>query len=218
MVGTAGHSTRARTRGGLALVAASVVWVMVGCASPPIAGDSVAGPVASTAPTRAAEAPTPAPPRERSEPLEVAIPVALTIPRIGVDRPLIDLGIAADGSLEVPTNFDDIGWFSGGGRPGAAGPTVIAAHVDSPTGPAAFIRLDELAVGDLVEVTTSDGDGHVYRVTDRAQYPKDAFPTAAVFAASADDVLRLITCDGAFDRDRGSYLDNLVVTAEPVEG
>ena len=42
---------------------------------------------------------------------------------------------------------------------------------------------------------------------------KDAFPTFAVFGATPDDVLRLVTCAGDFDRGARSYTDNLVVHA-----
>lgn len=215
-----GHSarlTRASASARLLLIAATVVATVSGCTGPS-ATDAAPAPPSASPPAEAAPPALDASPRAEPAEAEVsAAPAAIAIPAIGVERSLIDLGLAADGSLEVPSDFDDIGWFTGGGRPGAVGPTVIAAHVDSPTGPAAFFRLDELAVGDLIEVTASDGVVHTYRVTERAQYPKDAFPTATVFAASPTDVLRLITCEGTFDRDRGSYLDNLVVTAEPVE-
>ncbi len=46
--------------------------------------------------------------------------------------------------------------------------------------------------------------------------PKDEFPTFAVFGATADDVLRLVTCAGDFDRGARSYVDNLVVHASRV--
>jgi hypothetical protein len=49
-----------------------------------------------------------------------------------------------------------------------------------------------------------------------ARYAKAAFPTAAVFGPAPYAALRLITCDGDFDRSRGSYRDNLVVTARLV--
>jgi len=140
--------------------------------------------------------------------------VRVRVPSLDLDSPLIDLGIAADGAMEVPADFDEIGWFTGGGRPGGTGPTVIAAHVDSPTGPAAFFRLKDLSVGDLVEVEDADGTAHSYRVTETADYPKASFPTARVFGATARDELRLITCGGIFDRDAGSYEDNHVVFAE----
>jgi hypothetical protein len=60
----------------------------------------------------------------------------------------------------------------------------------------------------------ADGSTARYAVSGTSQVPKGEFPTAAVFGATADDVLRLITCTGAFDAGARSYTDNLVVTAE----
>ncbi|WP_316289206.1 class F sortase [Clavibacter michiganensis] len=145
-----------------------------------------------------------------------AVPPRVAIPAIDLDQPLIDLGIAADGRMEVPVDFDDVGWFTGGGRPGGRGPTVIAAHVDSRVGPAAFGRLAELGVGDEVSVQDVDGGSTRYVVTEVADFPKADFPTARVFGAQATDQLRLITCGGIFDRSVGHYEDNRVVFAEPV--
>ncbi len=51
------------------------------------------------------------------------VPVAVSIPAIGIAEPLIDLGIAPDGGMEVPADFDDVGWFTGGGRPGDTVPS-----------------------------------------------------------------------------------------------
>ena len=87
-------------------------------------------------------------------------------------------------------------------------------HVDSTDGPAVFYALRDLVAGDVVEVTVADGSTARYAVSGTAQVPKGEFPTAAVFGATADDVLRLITCTGAFDAGARSYTDNLVVTAE----
>lgn len=196
----------ALTRGGAVVLAASL---LVGCSAAagttdPAAAPSLASPSMKTpSPTAPAAAP-----RAVSSP-----PVRVQIPRIGVDAPLIDLGLAADGTMEVPENFDEVGWFTGGGRPGGPGPVVIAGHVDSPTGPAVFIRLRELAPGDTVDVADSDGVVHRYVVTAVADYPKAAFPTSAVFGATAADELRLITCGGVFDASAGSYEDNRVVYA-----
>jgi sortase (surface protein transpeptidase) len=139
--------------------------------------------------------------------------VAVSIPAIGLAEPLIDLGIASDGAMEVPGDFDDVGWFTGGGRPGGYGPLVIAAHVDSPRGPAVFVRLRDLVPGDAVEVTDEAGTVHRYRVVEVAVHPKASFPTMRVFGAVANDELRLITCGGVFDAQAGSYEDNRVVYA-----
>jgi len=143
-------------------------------------------------------------------------PARVSIAAIDLDEPLIDLGISSQGDMEVPSDFDDVGWFTGGGRPGGRGPTVIAAHVDSPTGPAVFLRLEELVPGDAVQVTDTAGSVFSYVVTEVADYPKAAFPTSRVFGAVADDELRLITCGGIFDSAAASYVDNRVVYAQRV--
>lgn len=126
--------------------------------------------------------------------------------------PLVRLGIAPDGTAEVPSDYAVAGWFTGRGR---GGPTVLLGHVDSGDGPAVFHRLRDLRPGDVVEVGTAGGVAR-YAVERTEQVPKDAFPTFAVFRASVDDVLRLVTCTGEFDRGARSYTDNLVVHARRV--
>jgi hypothetical protein len=143
-------------------------------------------------------------------------PARLEIPAIGVSTPLDRLGLAADGTLEVPVDFARAGWFPGGTLPGQQGPAVIAGHVDSRSGPAVFYRLRELRTGDTVEVERADGVRLRFTVEALARYRKRALPTAAVFGPVAWPALRLITCGGTFDRDRGSYRDNLVVYARLV--
>lgn len=141
------------------------------------------------------------------------VPVHLEIPAIGVDVALIRLGVNPDGSLEVPADYQQVGWFTGSAAPGATGPAIIAGHVDSTSGPAPFFELRELAAGDEVVVTAADGQRRSFAVDGVEQYPKDQFPTAAVYGPAPGPVLRLITCGGSFDRSVGHYRDNVVVFA-----
>ena len=154
-----------------------------------------------------ATAPSAAPARRAPAPVRIAIPA------IGVDAPLIRLGLNADRSLEVPRDFGDAGWWTGGARPGEAGPAIIAGHVDSYTGPAVFYRLRDLHPGDAIIVARRDGSRARFTVIGSEQYPKARFPTARVYRRTADPALRLITCSGTFDRESGHYLDNTVVYA-----
>ncbi len=196
-------------RGPLRLFAATAgaLVVLTGCAGP------AQGP--------AAPAPHPVPPPAPTldgavlaDPTRVPEPTAVAIPAIGVASSLVDLGVAADGTAEVPERYELAGWFDLGGRPGSRGPTVLLGHVDSTAGPAVFHDLRDLRPGDLVEVTVADGTVARYAVTTTDRFAKDGFPTAAVFSATTDDLLRLVTCTGEFDRGARSYTDNLVVTAE----
>ena len=178
-------------------------------ASPTTAPPATAAPttttVAAPSSTRPARARTPSP------------PVRVEIPSIGVSSRLVRLGLNPDGTMEVPRDYGLAGWFTGGAMPGQDGPAVISGHVDSKSGPAVFYRLRELRPGDTIRVRRAAGDWLAFEVTGSARYAKAAFPTEAVFGPVTGPVLRLITCGGAFDRSSGHYLDNVVVTARPVD-
>ncbi|HEU5033219.1 MAG TPA: class F sortase [Mycobacteriales bacterium] len=142
-------------------------------------------------------------------------PTGLAIPAIGIDlHDLVRLGRTSAGALEVPSSFDVAGWYDLGPAPGQLGAAVIAGHVDSTSGPAVFWRLGQLHRGDLVRVPRRDGSTATFRVYAVAQYPKDHFPTVAVYGNTSNRAeLRLITCGGTFDAGTGHYRDNTVVFA-----
>ena len=122
------------------------------------------------------------------------------------------LHLDARGALVPPADYATAGWYADGTAPGDVGPAVIAAHVDSRTGPAGFFRLRDLRPGDLVQGARG-GRWLAFRVVATARYPKNRFPAAQVYGPTPDAQLRLITCGGAFDRSRRSYVDNVVVYA-----
>ena len=144
-------------------------------------------------------------------------PVAVSIPRIGVQSTLVQLGLK-DGEMELPAP-PVAGWFTGGPAPGALGPAVITGHVTW-NGPAVFHRLGTLRRGDQVTVTREDGKTAVFTVSRVARFSKSRFPSRAVYGAIDHAGLRLITCGGTYDAARHRYLDNVVVFArlEAVRG
>jgi hypothetical protein len=141
-----------------------------------------------------------------------APPTRLRIASIAVDTPLEDLDLDATGALQAPKDFAHAGWYAKGNRPGDVGPAIIAGHVDSKKGRAVFYRLHELGPGGSVEVMRG-GNWVTFRVLATRRYPKNRFPTDEVYAPTPNAQLRLITCGGAFDHSRGSYMDNIVVYA-----
>jgi sortase (surface protein transpeptidase) len=142
-----------------------------------------------------------------------ALPVRLLIPKIAVSTPLVRLGRLPDGSLEVPKEWDRAGWYDEGPRPGQPGPAVILGHVDSTSGPAVFYRLIKLRPGDIIRVSLANRRVLAFRVQRIARYPKDKFPTEAVYFPTLERELRLITCGGSFDQAVRHYRDNVVVYA-----
>jgi sortase (surface protein transpeptidase) len=143
-----------------------------------------------------------------------SVPIRLLIPAIGVDSAVMGLGLQDDGSLEVPPEGFPAGWYTGAPTPGELGPAIIAGHVDWGGSPGVFFSLRSLAPGSDITVEREDGSAAQFRVQSVQQFPKDAFPTDAVYADIDHAGLRLITCGGSFDRDARSYEDNIVVFAD----
>lgn len=141
-------------------------------------------------------------------------PTRLTIPAIGVDTAgLIDLGLRADHTMEVPADAETVGWYTNSPTPGENGPALLAAHVDWQGRLGVFHDLRKLEPGDQVTVQRADGSAASFTVQRVEQHPKDRFPTQAVFGHVESPELRLVTCGGQFDRQAGSYRDNIVVYA-----
>jgi LPXTG-site transpeptidase (sortase) family protein len=185
-------------------------YVRPAAARPPGSAASPGGST-SSGPLASGLVPAGAMPSGEPGPL-VGPPARLRIPRLGVDTPLRDLGLSSTGELDPPTNYTDAGWYADGTAPGDVGPAVLAGHVDSTKGPAVFYRLSDLRPGDVIQVDRG-GEWLQFQVQTVTRYPKDEFPTAAVYGPTPDPELRLITCGGTFDRSRRSYADNVVVFA-----
>lgn len=142
---------------------------------------------------------------------DVAVPVRLRVPAIGVDTRVIRLALDRKGKLIAPKRYDVAGWNVAGPEPGERGAAVVAGHVDSKTGPAVFYRLRALKPGNKIHVHRADGTRATFTVYRLARYSKARVPNAVVYGATRGPELRLITCGGTFDGR--SYRDNVVVFA-----
>jgi hypothetical protein len=190
-------------------VAALFATVTVGTAGCAGESDAAVTPMVSVRHGQTPPAPRISTPAKRSK------PVRLQIRAVGVDSALMDLGLRADGSMEVPPRAFPAGWYTGGPTPGELGPAVIGGHVDT-RGPGVFYNLHKIRRGDFVTVTRADGSKPVFQVTKVARYPKPQFPTDLVYGDLDHPGLRLITCGGVFNQQSGHYADNLVVYADLV--
>lgn len=141
-------------------------------------------------------------------------PAVIRIPRLEVEAPIIPLGLQDDGSIEVPEDPDQAGWWLGGPEPGETGPAVILGHVDSQEeGPAVFFYLQYLGPGDEIHIDRVDGSTITYVVEATERHNKDEFPTDAVYGPTEEPTLRLVTCGGDFDFGVRTYADNVIVFA-----
>lgn len=217
----------------VAVVAAALLVVGIGAtllasgSDPPDAGEVLLAGDAATTTTAAAPAEDGRPSiGVRSGRLEDLVatagppPVTVAVPDLGIDAPVTEMGVEeAGGAVAVPEDVAVAGWYRFGPRPGEPGSAVLTAHVDSAEqGAGAFFRLREAEPGARVSVTFADGAATEFEVVGRRTYGKDQLPLDDLFARDGEPVLTLITCGGAFDAERRSYEENIVVFARPRSG
>ena len=157
---------------------------------------------------------TPAAAPPQSLALIASKPVSVKIPAIGVDASVDTLGLNPDGTVQVPAEPMDAGWYDGSASPGQIGAAVLLGHVDfKTTGPAVFYRLGALNPGDTATITRENGTTATFTVTAVREFPKSQFPTSEVYEASSNAAqLRLITC-GSWDSDEQAYTGNTIAFA-----
>ena len=195
--------------GVLLLLAGGVVafWAIAGPSGPPADAQEIpvsigtATPEVNGSPVAAA--------------MVASIPVRIVIPAIDVNAPVTQLGLNADGTVQVPPldNHDLAGWYKGSATPGAQGAAVMLGHVDSWSGGSVFFKIKNLKPGNKVDVIRANGSTAVFTVDGLQKAAKVAFPTSQVYGSPGYPALRLITCGGPFDAATGSYLDNIIVYA-----
>lgn len=185
-----------------------------------------ASPTTTAVPTPPAAAPTPAAvpdvsltatPAEPTRPAPApAAPTRLTIDSVGLQMPVVPVGVAANGEMALPRSPADAGWYRFGAHPGdPQGATVIAGHLDQPwygTGPLG--RLADVAPGDTV-VVDSGTTSRRFVVTEVQAVRKTRLDLAALFRTDGPPSLHIVTCGGRFDPGQRHYDENVVVVARP---
>ena len=143
-------------------------------------------------------------------------PGRLRIPAVGLDAPVVPVGLNPDGSMEVP-KASEVGWYEPGVRPGSpTGSAVLAAHVDYAGRKGAFFDLRSVPEGAEIVVVGPDGREQRFVVDTRLQVDKRELPTTELFRSNGPPTLTLITCGGSFDAGARHYRDNIVVRARPI--
>ncbi|MEV3966842.1 class F sortase [Streptomyces sp. NPDC050698] len=192
-----------------AFAAGALASLLTACGGHGTTGHTTTGPDATAHRPR-----TTAGPVDGARPLARSVPVRLLIPVIGVDTPVVRLGLAADGTVQVPpvTDHDRAGWYRHSPTPGETGPSVLLGHVTvGPYGDGVFRHLARLRRGDRIEARLENGTTARFAVTAVRTVPKTDFPADDVYGNVGRPELRLITCGGA--RTGDGYADNVIVFA-----
>jgi sortase (surface protein transpeptidase) len=208
-----------RSRGALRMMIAAAVVAVIGV------GVSVYGLTTKTTVAGAQYTPPSvgnSVPNAKPDPAALALsrstPVKIQIPSIGVSAPIEQVGLLTNGEVQTPplTVHNLTGWYKYGPTPGEDGASVILGHVDDYKGLSVFYYLKDLAKGDQIGVTLSDGITANFVVDGLQKASKDNFPTQEVYGKIGYPGLRLITCGGVFDSATGHYDSNIIVYAHLV--
>ena len=145
----------------------------------------------------------------------------IIIPQIGVDAPIVSVGLDSAGAMGVPRGPDEVGWYQYGPRPGQPGNVLLGGHVDwtdrqtgIPHG-AVFWYLAKVPLGG--EITITDGQRtYTYVVFEKRRYQWEDPAGVSVLQPTSDSRITVITCGGVFDRATRDYSMREVVIARLV--
>lgn len=158
-----------------------------------------------------------------AEPAQIpSVPVRIRIPSIGVSADIQPVGQNAKGEMDTPKGesaYQDTAWYSLGARPGEVGAAVINGHLDTRSliDPGVFRDLDELALGDIVEVVDDQGALFRFRVTETKVLGSEDDATEVFTSNTGKAHLNLITCTGDWQQDQKQYDKRLVVFTELIK-
>jgi len=153
-------------------------------------------------------------------PIPPAMPILLTIPKIGVSASIESVANDSTDRMDVPQGVQNVAWWNLGPLPGAPGNSVISGHLDNYLQePAVFWRLRELVPGDTLSVRDARGINHTFEVVSSELYDHDQVPLDVIFgdAVRIRPNLILITCEGAWDAGARNYDQRFVVYTKMVE-
>ena len=147
--------------------------------------------------------------------LGLLMPARLKIPRINTNVVIIPVGITPDGSMGVPSGPLDVAWLDSSVIPGEKGSAVIDGHSGWKNGiSAVFDNLYKLKKGDKISVENVAGVSVSFVVQLVKTFDPKA-DTVKIFSSTDGKAhLNLITCSGAWNAQKKSYSNRLVVFSD----
>lgn len=145
-------------------------------------------------------------------------PVRIRIPVLGVDAPIEEHGVNAEGALDAPHDERNaVAWYPAYGAPATPGHAFFSAFNYSGGQPGPFEKLFTLRAGDEVLLIDGRGGTARYRVRDVQRYQKAGIPFGDILLAKAKPEgagwITLLTEGGELAAD-GNYVAYEVVVAE----
>jgi len=160
-----------------------------------------------------------------TQPPSSAPAVRMIIEKIGLDAPVITMGLDEEHVPRVPDNPNDVVWYDFSSPPGWGSNAVFSGHVDwtvngvPVTG--VFYSLRNLEVGDIIKVRLADNTEYQYKVSANVALPFDDPKALEAMGATPTEMLTIITCGGTWvpipgDPLGGNYTHRQIAQAQRV--
>lgn len=144
----------------------------------------------------------------------ISIPIKIYFPKFNKQYVIVGVGVDDTNSMEIPIDFQTVGWYKLGVRPGQKGAALLNGHYDTTEAkPAAFYNLSTMVPGDEIIIETEDGNNVVFVVETLTSQNETDFPKEIVYGSFDGIGLKLITCDGYWDKVKKIYTKRLIVSA-----
>ncbi|MEX0800154.1 MAG: class F sortase [Dehalococcoidia bacterium] len=151
--------------------------------------------------------------------IQPATPLRLVVESLGIDAPVVEMGMSSEGIPYVPYNGQDVAWYNFSAKPGSGSNAVFAGHINWEQAPGVFANIDDLATGDTIRLVSEEGGELTYQVIDNFYVDPDEPESLQVMAGTDTDIVTLITCGGTWVSDSsqqfgGEYTNRTVVQAK----
>jgi LPXTG-site transpeptidase (sortase) family protein len=144
------------------------------------------------------------------------VSVRLEIPGIKLNAAVENVGLTADGAMDVPKNPANVGLYRLGPKPGEIGSAVIAGHFGKwKNGKGSvFDNLKKLVAGDRILFENDNGVAIGFTVREIRSFDPEADASAVFFSKDGKAHLNLITCEGVWNKVIKRYSKRMVVFAD----
>jgi sortase (surface protein transpeptidase) len=146
----------------------------------------------------------------------------MIIEKLGVDAPVITLGLDENAVPVVPGGPYEVAWYDFSPKPGWGGNAVFSGHVDWTINgqyvAGVFYSLGSLELEDEIKIVLEDGTEYVYKVTINRAVPYDDPQALEVMGPTPVDSITLITCGGTWVPEAGNPLGGNYTHRQIVRG
>lgn len=141
--------------------------------------------------------------------------VRIKMPTLGVDAPVVRVGIDGQNKMVVPHNAKDVAWLDRGGVPGYTNNVVLAGHIAYSHVPGSFGRIGDLHPGDDLVLQISGKSLH-YRVQWACLFGRNTDRAEQIMGYTYAPSLTLISCGGGWDASAGTHTSRWAIRAQQV--